>query len=66
MYYKGTLIQCQNYNATVTAGENYQGPITTKWADPIEILGEFFIAANPNYSGAPMVQVATLPEDPNQ
>ena len=32
MYYKGTKEQCEDYNAKVTLGENYQGS-TTSWAN---------------------------------
>ena len=32
MYYKGTKQECEDYNAKVTLGENYQGS-TTSWAN---------------------------------
>ena len=32
MYYKGTQTECENYNAKVALGENYQGS-TTSWAN---------------------------------
>ena len=32
MYYKGTQTECENYNAKVTLGENYQSS-TTSWAN---------------------------------
>ena len=31
MYYKGTKIECEDYNIKVTLGENYQGS-TDGWA----------------------------------
>jgi hypothetical protein len=34
MYYKGTQTECENYNAKVTLGENYQGS-TDSWANVI-------------------------------
>ena len=35
MYYKGTQTECENYNAKVTLGENYQSS-TTSWANIIK------------------------------
>jgi len=32
MYYKGTKTECEDYNAKVALGENYQGS-TTSWAN---------------------------------
>ena len=32
MYYIGTKQECEDYNAKVTLGENYQG-LTTSWAN---------------------------------
>ena len=32
MYYKGNKIECEDYNAKVTLGENYQGS-TNSWAN---------------------------------
>ena len=32
MYYKGTKIECEDYNTRVTLGENYQGS-TNRWAN---------------------------------
>jgi hypothetical protein len=34
MYYKGNQTECENYNAKVTLGENYQGS-TDSWANVI-------------------------------
>ena len=32
MYYKGTQVECDAYNAFVTSGQNYIGT-TTQWAE---------------------------------
>ena len=34
MYYRGTKIECEDYNTKVTLGENYQGS-TDSWANVI-------------------------------
>ena len=34
MYYRGTKIECEDYNTRVTLGENYQGS-TDSWANVI-------------------------------
>ena len=41
MYYKGTKEQCEDYNAKVTLGENYQSS-TNSWAN---------VASNQNGEG---------------
>ena len=48
-YIKATKQQCEDYNAEVTQGENYQGS-TSQWAEVQEIEGSFYIALHPNYS----------------
>lgn len=47
-YLKGTIEQLEAYNNEVAKGENYQGS-TTRWADVIEVEGEFYIAFNEKY-----------------
>lgn len=48
-YIKATKKQCDDYNAEVTQGENYQST-TSQWAEVQEIKGSFYIALHPNYS----------------
>lgn len=60
MWYKGTKTECENYNNTVTTGENYSGT-TTKWAEPIEINGSFYINKHADYT-ASMEEVSELPQ----
>jgi len=59
MYYKGTEQECIGYDATVTAGENYQGT-TTHWASPIYSEGNWYIAKNDKYSSS-MEEVESVP-----
>ena len=48
-FYKGNKTQCDEYNNIVTSGEGYQGT-TTKWAEPREIEGFWYIARHESYS----------------
>ncbi len=48
MYYKSTKIDCENYNALVTEGENYSGT-TTHWANPKEVDSVWYIVKNSKY-----------------
>ncbi len=58
--YKCTTEQeCIDYDATVTAGENYQGT-TTHWADPIYSEGNWYISKNDKYPSS-MEEVDNIP-----
>lgn len=48
-FIKATQQECESYNDTVTQGEGYNGT-TTRWAEVIEIEGEFYVAEHPEYS----------------
>ena len=60
MYYTGTEQECIDYNATVTAGQNYQG-VTTHWADPIYSEGNWYVSKHDKYTSA-MELVDKLPQ----
>jgi hypothetical protein len=59
MYYKGTQLECDAYNAFVTEGQNYSGT-TTRWAEPYEVDGFWYIVKNSNYLSE-MVEVEAMP-----
>ena len=59
MYYKGTKSECDAYNAFVTSGQNYIGT-TTRWAEPYEVDGFWYIIKNINYL-AEMEEVEVMP-----
>jgi len=59
MYYKGTQAECDAYNAFVTEGQNYSGT-TTRWAEPYEVDGFWYIIKNSNYLSE-MVEVEAMP-----
>jgi len=59
MYYKGTQAECDDYNAFVTEGQNYSGT-TTRWAEPYEVDGFWYIIKNSNYLSE-MVEVEAMP-----
>ena len=59
MYYKGTKQECDDYNAFVTAGQNYIGT-TTQWAEPYEVDGFWYIIKNSNYLSE-MEEVEAMP-----
>ena len=50
MYYRGTKIECEDYNTKVTLGENYQGS-TDSWSNVISNQNEqgFAILKHKNY-----------------
>ena len=58
-FYKGNKKQCDEYNDQVTSGEGYSGT-TTKWAEPVEIADDFYIAKHPDYPSE-LEQVESLP-----
>ena len=62
MYYKGTQTECENYNAKVTLGENYQGS-TDSWANVISNQnGEgFAILKHDNYE-SDMTLIDKIPD----
>ncbi len=47
-YIKGTKLECDDYNAFVTSGQNYIGT-TTQWAEPMEIDGYYYILVHDRY-----------------
>jgi hypothetical protein len=59
MYYKGTQAECYAYNVFVTEGQNYSGT-TTRWAEPYEVDGFWYIVKNSNYLSE-MVEVEAMP-----
>jgi hypothetical protein len=59
-YIKATKQQCEDYNAEVTQGENYQGG-TSQWAKVQEVEGSFYIALHPNYT-TELLTVNKLPK----
>ena len=59
MYYKGTQAECDAYNTFVTEGQNYSGT-TTRWAEPYEVDGFWYIIKNSNYLSE-MVEVEAMP-----
>ena len=63
MYYKGTKTKCEDYNAKVTLGENYQGS-TNSWANVIRNEnGEgFAILKHENYE-SDMTLIDKIPDD---
>ena len=62
MYYKGTQTECENYNAKVTLGENYQSS-TTSWANIIKNQNGqgFAIAKHDNYE-SDMTLINKIPD----
>ena len=61
VFYKGTKTKCEEYDAMVTAGQNYQG-VTTKWAQPVKINNTFFIKKHDSYDADNgLVEVSSLP-----
>lgn len=63
-YYIGTYDQCEQYNATVTTGERYQGE-TTRWANVQSHPSEeqFAILKHKKYDSDEMQFVSELPDD---
>ena len=59
-YIKGTFEQCKDYDALVTAGENYSYP-TDNWANPIEINGDWYVLKHEDYD-SDLELVNELPE----
>ena len=62
MYYRGTKIECEAYNAIVTEGENYQGS-TNSWANVIrnENGQGFAILKHENYESE-MTLIDKIPD----
>ena len=65
MYYKGTKIQCQNYNSKVYNGTESmnQDPFTNSYASIQEIEGQFYILKHKDFESN-MQEVSELPNDP--
>ena len=63
MYYKGIKEQCEDYNAKVTLGENYQGS-TNSWANITSNQNGqgFAILKHKNYQ-SDMTLINELPSD---
>lgn len=76
MWYKGNKNRCEQYNAIVSYGENYEGipnkdlapgqakkteSITESWSEIIEIEGQFYVAKHPDHEGAYLTEVVELP-----
>ena len=59
MYYKGTKTECDNYNASVTEGQNYSGT-TTQWAEPYKVDESWYIVKNSKYLSE-MEEVEEMP-----
>jgi len=62
MYYKGTKEECEDYNAKVTLGENYQGS-TNSWANVTSNQNEqgFAILKHKNYQ-SDMTLIDKIPD----
>jgi hypothetical protein len=62
MYYRGTKIECEDYNTKVTRGENYQGS-TDSWANVISNQNGqgFAIIKHENYESE-MTLIDKIPE----
>ena len=62
MYYKGTKTECEDYNAKVTLGENYQGS-TDSWANVISNQNEqgFAILKHESYE-SDMTLIDKIPD----
>lgn len=59
-FIKGTIQECEEYNSFVTIGEGYEGVSTSRWAEPIEIGGSFYMPLNENYPSE-LTTVTELP-----
>ena len=62
MYYKGTKTKCEDYNAKVTEGENYQDS-TNSWANVTSNQNEegFAILKHENYE-SDMTLIDKIPD----
>ena len=62
MYYRGTKIECEDYNIKVTLGENYQGS-TDSWANVISNQNEqgFAILKHESYE-SDMTLIDKIPD----
>ena len=62
MYYKGTKEECEDYNAKVTLGENYQGS-TNRWANVTknQNVQSFAILKHENYESE-MTLIDKIPD----